>query len=368
MKKKQRFGRILKLAILDVLLAGILLVTFAFFHHALPALRVSVVQKDSQVLAEPITDAKAPSSTETTPVPADPEPAVPEKDLAMESGNQQAEDAPEEIVEEVIDNRTEWQKKFEEHFSDEIIMTENSYKSPTVSIAIETVQFDFGSGQVTYHVADVYIASIENFTTCTANDRLVYFDTEDPMAMHERSGAILSMTGDFLTYQNSGFLIRNGETYHDDYTHCDICVLYPDGTMETHLKGEYNKDEINARNPLQVWNFGPSLLDENGCAKSKFNTSATVAQINPRTALGYYEPGHYCFVVVDGRQNGYSAGMYLDDLSVLFESLGCTAAYNMDGGGSALMMFGDSRYSQMSNGADRALGDIILIREAEVVE
>ncbi len=39
---------------------------------------------------------------------------------------------------------------------------------------------------------------------------------------------------------------------------------------------------------------------------TEFNS--TLGKANPRTAVGNYEPGHYCFLVVDGRQPGYSDG------------------------------------------------------------
>ena len=89
----------------------------------------------------------------------------------------------------------------------------------------------------------------------------------------------------------------------------------------------------------------------------------TVNQPNPRSAIGYYEPGHYCFVVVDGRQDDYSHGLLLPGLSKIFEQLGCACAYNLDGGGSAVMTFNHERFSRQSNGAGRELGDILLITE-----
>ena len=81
----------------------------------------------------------------------------------------------------------------------------------------------------------------------------------------------------------------------------------------------------------------------------------------PRSALGYYEPGHYCFVVVDGREKGHSVGMYLAELAQLFEDLGCTSAYNMDGGGSASLTFQGEYFSKPSE--VRSIGDILLIAE-----
>jgi exopolysaccharide biosynthesis protein len=51
------------------------------------------------------------------------------------------------------------------------------------------------------------------------------------------------------------------------------------------------------------------------------DTSASKFKVkNPRSAIGYYEPGHYCFIVVDGRQNGYSDGMTLDELAQTLRS------------------------------------------------
>ena len=364
MKQKRRAGRVLTLAMLDIMLAGVILLTFAFFHHVLPAIKTQIAVTQPSALPEQMQSLPVEPPVEDVPSAVITEQEVTETPEEPDATEVPPEEEP--VVE--VDNRTEWQKKFEEHFSDEIIVTENSYKSPNVSIEITTVQDDYGYGQMTYHVADIYVGSMNNFVTYTANNQMVFFDSQDAMEMHQDSGAILSMTGDFMTYQQTGLLIRNGEIYADDYASCDICVLYPDGTMETYLEGTYDKDEIMARNPLQVWNFGPVLLDADGLAVTRFNTSQTVMQRNPRSALGYYEPGHYCFVVVDGRQKGYSIGMFLNELSNLFESLGCKAAYNLDGGGSALMMFGDSRYSQMSNGGDRDLGDILVIRETEAAE
>ncbi len=88
----------------------------------------------------------------------------------------------------------------------------------------------------------------------------------------------------------------------------------------------------------QSWTFGPSLLDENGKAKETFVTSDYIMEAHPRTAIGYYEPGHYCFMVVAGRFWDYSRGMFLDEMAEEFEKLGCQAAYNLDGGRPSLMM------------------------------
>lgn len=315
----------------DLLLVGLILLAFAFFHHVLP----QWINRRESGPAD--TEAPVLSSPEPTPAPA-PTPTP-------------------------VDGRTEWQKKFAEHFTAEPVLTDHSYTSPEVSINIETVVTGEGSKKITYYVADIYIASMDNFKTYTANNELRYFSTQDVMEMDAASNAILAISGDFYSYQKSGFLMRNGELYLSDRTYCDLCVMYEDGRIETYERGGYEMESVLEQGAYQIWNFGPALLDEEGRVKDSYTVSTTVSYVNPRSALGYYEPGHYCFVVVDGRQEGHSAGMSINRLAKVFEDLGCTCAYNLDGGGSAVMTFDHQRFSRQSNGAGRELGDILLITE-----
>ena len=315
-----------KVILLDILMIAAILLTFAYFHHVRPAMQARAAVQNT-----PVQPTAAPTP-EVTPQP-------------------------------VIDTRTEWQKKFADHFTDEIVQTDHSYSSPEVSVDIQKYVIGEGSSQVTYFVADIYIARVENFATYMANNRYEYYGTQDAVDMDIDSGAVVSINGDFINYQQSGFMMRNGEMILDQQTGKDICVLYRDGTMETYAGGKYDKQAVMDRDPYHIWNFGPLLLTEEGEVGSVKNISETVTYINPRSAVGYYEPGHYCFVIVEGRQDEYSAGMRLGELGQLFKDLGCKAAYNLDGGGSAMMTFNDDVYTHPSNGGKRKLGDLLLIRE-----
>jgi hypothetical protein len=94
-----------------------------------------------------------------------------------------------------------------------------------------------------------------------------------------------------------------------------------------------------------------------------------VNPVNPRSVIGYYEPGHYCFVQVDGRgtksklePGKKNKGLTLANLSKFMEELGCKAAYNLDGGKTSQLYFNGSVISTPENGG-RKLGDIVLVRE-----
>lgn len=83
---------------------------------------------------------------------------------------------------------------------------------------------------------------------------------------------------------------------------------------------------------------------------------------NPRTAVGMISEGHYVFVVVDGRQAGYSRGMYLDELAELMRGLGCQEAYNLDGGASVTMYFKGEVVNHSSyHSGDRPVTDCIFV-------
>ena len=351
-----------KVIVGDILLGALALGLVAFFQLGLPILRAKTrtpAREPAQtplpaVSAAPAAETAAPAP-EAPPAEADPaEPAQP-----TQPEQEQAEPTPEPTP----DPRTEWQIRFAEQFTDQMVITENSYTSPQVSIHIETREFGEGENKSVYHVADIYVASLDNFRTYTANNELAYWSTQDAMEMDADSHAILSISGDFYSYQPRGFLVRNGVLYMDDQTQCDLCVLYNSGVMACYGRDDYTVEDIWSRGVAQAWNFGPSLLDENGKAYPSYDVSLAVSYPNPRSAVGYYEPGHYCFVIVDGRQDGYSKGMTVPELAKIFEDLGCTCAYNLDGGGSALMTFLHQRYSRQSNGAGRELGDTLIITE-----
>ena len=105
------------------------------------------------------------------------------------------------------------------------------------------------------------------------------------------------------------------------------------------------------------------LLDENGDPAESFNLPDAIAGRNPRTVIGYYSPGHYCLLVVDGRQQGYSLGLSMKELAAFMADLGCKAAYNLDGGISAQIAYMGERINHP--GKDRNLRDVILLLEPE---
>jgi exopolysaccharide biosynthesis protein len=248
-----------------------------------------------------------------------------------------------------------WQASFADQFTEGLIeTTDRSYRSDTISVTISRHQAD----DAVYFLADIYLTALDQFRTALAADTFGKGFSEPVLDMSARHNAIVSITGDYYGIRDFGIVVRDGILYRDVLFQ-DSLILYPDGRMETIPASLFNVDQIKESGAWQIWSFGPMLLDQ-GHAMETFNSQ--VNPDNPRSAIGYYEPGHYCFVVVDGCQPGYSNGMTLNELSELFETLGCQIAYNLDGGQSAIMTFMGKIVNSPYNGG-RNVSDIVYVGE-----
>lgn len=82
---------------------------------------------------------------------------------------------------------------------------------------------------------------------------------------------------------------------------------------------------------------------------------------HPRTAVGWAEDRMW-WVVVDGRREGWSAGMSLDELADLMLELGAGHALNLDGGGSTAMVVADRVVNRPSDATgERAVGNALAL-------
>lgn len=308
--------------LIDILAIGVVLNVFALFHHVIPRTGKAITQivtiapsPTAKPTASPALGAAEGTTEPTpspTPAPGDFSAIFPAEDTGADAAF--------------------------------------SYQSEGLRVAVNMVQ----QNDVTYYVADVWVRDISYFQTAFAGGQFGQGQRDDPEKIAQENNAILAVSGDYYGARSSGIVIRNGVLYRDSLYE-DVCVLYFNGVMETYTKEEFDLDAAIAGKAWQAWSFGPALL-QNGQPVEKF--SGGIRDHNPRCAIGYYEPGHYCLVVVDGRQEGYSYGMTLAELSQLMYSLGCAEAYNLDGGATAQMIFQGEVINRPSNGG-RESSDIL---------
>lgn len=277
----------------------------------------------------------------------------------------------------VLMDTQDWHEKFADQFTDTVIATDMSYTSPDLSVQLSYHHYDTGildqsddggqteyGTQVSYVLADIYMGKITCLRTAFAEDTYGVGYMEKVSDMSSRMKAVLAVNGDSYSnnsHKDNGTIIRNGVIYRSRQTDAETCVLNWDGTMDIYSPGQVDLQELTDRGAYQSWIFGPSLLDENGKAKDSFVTWSYIAQSHPRTAIGYYEPGHYCLLLADGRQED-ARGMFLEEMAKVFEDLGCKKAYNLDGGSRSIMTFGGGAANHPYR-SERRVSDGIFIME-----
>lgn len=84
--------------------------------------------------------------------------------------------------------------------------------------------------------------------------------------------------------------------------------------------------------------FGPFLIVNGKAAEIKGNGGWGVA---PRTVLAQRKDGIVLFVVIDGRQPGYSFGISMNELTKLLQRYKAHNAVNLDGGASSSIAIGN---------------------------
>ncbi|HEX9026794.1 MAG TPA: phosphodiester glycosidase family protein [Clostridium sp.] len=244
-----------------------------------------------------------------------------------------------------------------------------SYKRSDLKIKIEKVESGSGNDKVTYFVADVQIKDTSDLYSAFAKNKFGRNIVQTTSSMANDNDAIFAINGDYYGFREDGILIRNGVTYRDTATR-DGLAFYDDGTMKTYDETSTSADELISSGVLDTFSFGPTLV-ENSQAIRNFNSvkidknmgNSSIQNSNPRTGVGIISPNHYVFVVVDGRKEDYSKGMTLNEFAQVFEELGCTDAYNLDGGGSSTMYFmGRVVNNPLGKSQEREVSDIIYFK------
>lgn len=244
-----------------------------------------------------------------------------------------------------------------------------SYTRDNLKINIEKVENGNGNDKVTYYVADVQIQDTSNLYSAFAKNKFGRNIVETTSTIAEENDAIFAINGDYYGFREDGILIRNGVAYRDEAAREGL-AFYQDGTMKTYDETSTSAEELLSQGVIDTFSFGPALLEDGksitdfGNVKIDSNMgNSSIQKSNPRTGVGIISPNHYIFVVVDGRKEGYSKGMTLSELSNLFEELGCTEAYNLDGGGSSTMYFmGRVVNNPLGKNQEREISDILYLK------
>ena len=272
------------------------------------------------------------------------------------------------------------------------------YASRDLSIRItryrETVKIKSGKRTQEYCIADIYASPASPLFTILCDtpegkkERVPGYYKAYPEDLVAQHPVMFALSDDYYAHRMQsrasnpksvkwpdGVLIRNGMLISDstrkkgqvEFPPLDTLAVFPDGSMRADPVAEKTAEDYLAEGAVQVFAFGPWLIhdgviNEKGVDSSKKNHMYATAQYSePRAAIGMVEPFHYIAIVVQGRPDNKYLGVKLEWLAQKLLESGCREALNLDGGGTASMVFNGKTVIQGIQGKKgaRALGSMI---------
>jgi len=251
---------------------------------------------------------------------------------------------------------------------DAATLTDTEYVSPDAADTISTVTTGSGRDTVTYFVADIVLTDATALRSAFAQNSFGTNITEDTSDIAADNGAVFAVNGDYYGFRRTGIVIRNGVAYRDEGAREGL-AFYRDGTVEVYDETATTADQLVAEGVWNTLSFGPTLVADgeivDGIDQVEVDTNVgnhSIQGDQPRTAVGVIGTNHLILVVVDGRSPGYSAGVTMPELARIMQDLGATTAYNLDGGGSATMVFGGKLVNNpLGRSEERGTSDILYV-------
>lgn len=207
------------------------------------------------------------------------------------------------------------------------------YKNRVLAIDIERVETTYPEhGPLVYYVADIRMREYSSYRSGVRADYL------QPWQYVRVEKAVFAITGDNLDNaekQMKGALIRKGRYYYNSDVEDSLLIDEENLSLTLLHRHTSSTRWLMDHGVRDSYGFGPTLVDNGEINPNIYKHR--VSKANPRCGIGMVEPGHWIAIATDGRQKDYSYSITLEYFAEMFQKLGCTVAYNMDGGASVAM-------------------------------
>ncbi|MHC1787251.1 MAG: phosphodiester glycosidase family protein [Christensenellales bacterium] len=239
---------------------------------------------------------------------------------------------------------------------------ELAYEDPSISVSIEQGR----EYSTDYWVAHIRLSDPSQLRTTSAGG-WESGRTTSGLALYHRVKAVLAINGDYFSYINNGYMIRQGTLYRDlPLGVRDVLLI--DRAGDFHLALRADKGSIAPYRDLDIvnsFNFGPALVVGGERVKTYFNNDNAAHTGRQRMGIAQVAAGRLDYVVIaTAGPKGDNKGLTLEQFSNLFSALGVQNAYNLDGGNSTMMIFRDSFVNAIHETTMRPISDIIYFASA----
>lgn len=210
------------------------------------------------------------------------------------------------------------------------------------------------------YMAKVRVHKREAIRMVLAEDR-VGSRGETTSAAAARSGAVLAVNaGGF--FASDGRLLPVGITVVDGevLTFADLHLSFVGFNRSGKLVGGNitTREQLAELDVIHGASFLPTLLK--GGVKQPI-PSAWANTRHPRTLIGHFENDDLLLIVIDGRREGWSTGVTLEEAQDKLLEFNVRDAYNLDGGGSSTFYYDGRVLNRPSGGAERRVTTNLVI-------
>ncbi|MBR4360628.1 MAG: phosphodiester glycosidase family protein [Clostridia bacterium] len=246
---------------------------------------------------------------------------------------------------------------------DEALFTEGGYEDDSIRVQMETREED----GVIWRIAWVEVASPTQLRTGIAGAKVTATSAKKLVpTMAKEYNAVVAMNGDWYTKdpQKTTFEYRMGQKIRNKTNRKkDILIIDENGDFHTFIKsqGVLDFEKDTGHQIVNAFTFGPALVQEGQVLKMDKEYGYNPNGQEPRSAIGQLDRLSYVLVIAEGR--GESAGVTHQQLADFMGALGCLEAFNLDGGGTAVMVFHGQVVNNLG-GSPREQSDIIYFATA----
>lgn len=217
-----------------------------------------------------------------------------------------------------------------------------------------------------------YVMLIEDPSRIRIVDTPAQFDHGwTVMQMVESVGGVAGINGggfnDGPNYDSNGgspagILIEDGELVNPSYNDRSTYNLIGFDSLGNFILKHTTAGGAMDMGIMNAVSFSPYIV-VNGEGMIKKGTGGW--GISPRTGIGQRASGEVLFIVIDGRQVGYSIGSDLDGLQRIMLEEGCINGAMMDGGSSTAMVHGGEYINRPSLGHERWINNSWVVMPIE---
>ena len=246
------------------------------------------------------------------------------------------------------------------------LFTESGYEDASIRVQMETREED----GVIWRIAWVQISSPTQLRTAIAGKKVTSNANALVKSMAEKNNAIVALNGDYYSNDpnKTTFEYRMGEKVRAKTNQKkDILIIDQNGDFHIVL-AQAKKDQQAALDAIDqeyeiinAFTFGPALVKDGECLTISKDYGYNPNGREPRSAIGQLDHLSYVMVIAEGR--GESKGVTHQELANFMADLNCQSAFNLDGGGSATLVYHGDYYNTLG-GSPRTMSDIIYFATA----